>query len=600
MTNQKPLIKLLKQLWSHLSARRKMQFFLLLLLMVLASFAEIISIGAVLPFLGVLTSPELIFNHPMAQPFINYAGLKEPMQLLLPLTMLFSFAALIAGGGRLLLIWVNTRLAFAAGADLGINIYRRTLYQPYDIHVMRNSSEVISGISAKSNAVIYRIILPVMVLISSSIMLSAILVVLLIVNPVIALVSFGGFGLIYLSIIGLSRKSLKRDSQVVAIKSTAVIKALQEGLGGIRDVLIDGSQEIYCKIYRDADLPMRRAQGNISFMSLSPRYAMEALGLVLIAILAYSLAQQDGGIAKAIPILGALAIGAQRLLPVLQQGYASWTNMQGNKVALEDILGLLEQPLPSYANRSRSGEEVLSFRRSIEINHLSFRYSEQSPWVLKDLNLLINKGDRIGFIGATGSGKSTLVDIIMALLGPTKGTLQIDGKRIGEDNQCGWQAHFSHVPQTIFLADSTLEENIAFGVPKSKINIERVKLAAQQAQIADIIETWPQGYQTKVGERGVRLSGGQRQRIGIARALYKEADVIIFDEATSALDNKTEQAVMEEIQRLSPNLTIIMVAHRLTTLKNCTQVVELIEGEITRIGDYEEIIGGADGFSIEN
>jgi len=453
---------------------------------------------------------------------------------------------------------------------------------------MRNSSEVISGISAKSNGVINNIILPVTVLVSSFIMLSAILVALLIVNPTIALVSFCGFGVIYLFIIGLSRKSLERDSQVVALKSTEVIKVLQEGLGGIRDVLIDGSQEIYCKTYRHADIPMRRAQGNVRFMSLSPRYAMEALGLVFIAVLAHSLAQQDGGLTKAIPVLGALAIGAQRLLPVLQQGYASWTNMQGSKTVLEDILGLLEQPLPNYAGRSR--EEALDFRYSIEIDGLSFRYAEQSPWVLKDISFSINKGDRIGFIGTTGSGKSTLVDVIMALLTPTKGALKIDGKRIGVDNQRGWQAHFSHVPQVIFLADSTLEENIAFGVPRSEIDVERVKLSAQQAQISDAIEIWPKGYQTKVGERGVRLSGGQRQRIGIARALYKETDVIIFDEATSALDNKTEQAVMEEIQRLSPSLTIILVAHRLTTLKHCTKIFELVEGEITRVAGYDEII----------
>jgi len=556
--------------------------------MMLASFAEIVSIGAVLPFLGVLTSPELMFDHPAMQSFINYGGLTEPEQLLLPLTVLFAVAALIAGGVRLLLIWLNTRLSFAAGADLGMNIYRRTLYQPYEIHVMRNSSEVISGISAKSNGVINNIILPVTVLVSSFIMLSAILVALLIVNPTIALVSFCGFGVIYLFIIGLSRKSLERDSQVVALKSTEVIKVLQEGLGGIRDVLIDGSQEIYCKTYRHADIPMRRAQGNVRFMSLSPRYAMEALGLVFIAVLAHSLAQQDGGLTKAIPVLGALAIGAQRLLPVLQQGYASWTNMQGSKTVLEDILGLLEQPLPNYAGRSR--EEALDFRYSIEIDGLSFRYAEQSPWVLKDISFSINKGDRIGFIGTTGSGKSTLVDVIMALLTPTKGALKIDGKRIGVDNQRGWQAHFSHVPQVIFLADSTLEENIAFGVPRSEIDVERVKLSAQQAQISDAIEIWPKGYQTKVGERGVRLSGGQRQRIGIARALYKETDVIIFDEATSALDNKTEQAVMEEIQRLSPSLTIILVAHRLTTLKHCTKIFELVEGEITRVAGYDEII----------
>jgi len=212
------------------------------------------------------------------------------------------------------------------------------------------------------------------------------------------------------------------------------------------------------------------------------------------------------------------------------------------------------------------------------------------PWILNELNLSIAKGSRVGFIGTTGSGKSTLLDIVMGLLKPTEGTLAVDDQDITAGNHRAWQAHIAHVPQAIFLADSTIEENIAFGQPKSKIDRQRVIQAAKQAQIADLIETWPDQYKTFVGERGIRLSGGQRQRIGIARALYKKADVIIFDEATSALDNETEQAVMEAIEGLSDDLTVLIIAHRLTTLKNCTQIVELGDGGIRRIGNYQDIV----------
>ncbi len=560
----------------------------MLVLMILASFAEILSIGAVLPFLGVLTAPGRVFEYPAAQPFIQAMGFTKPEQLLLPLTIAFGLAALIAGAMRLLLLWASTRLSFATGADLSISIYRRTLYQPYTVHVARNSSEVINGISGKVNGVIYGDIVPVLTLISSCVMLIAILVALLSVDPVIALTAFGGFGLIYGFLIWITRTRKINNSQRIARESTQVIKCLQEGLGGIRDVLIDGSQEAYCQIYRNADLPLRRAQGYNQYIGQSPRYGMEALGMLLIATLAYTLTKQADGIAKAIPVLGALALGAQRLLPVMQQAYASWSSIQGSQASLQDTLDLLDQPLPFYADQPVA--ELLTFQQDIRLNQLSFRYSTQTPWVLNNLNLTIAKGSRIGFIGATGSGKSTLLDIVMGLLQPTEGVLEIDGQPITTGNHRAWQAHIAHVPQGIFLADSTIEENIAFGVPKDKIDHELVRLAAQQAQISDIIETWPKQYQTFVGERGIRLSGGQRQRIGIARALYKQADVIIFDEATSALDNETEQAVMQAIEGLSAELTILIIAHRLTTLRNCTQVVELGNGGVLRIGSYQNLV----------
>ena len=419
-------------------------------------------------------------------------------------------------------------------------------------------------------------------------MLISIVIALFTIDPVIALSAFGGFGLIYVVIILFTRKRMFNNSKCIAHESTQVIKWLQEGLGGIRDVLIDRSQATYCQIYRNADLLLRRAQRNSSFMNAAPQYGMEALGMMIMAFLAYFLASQPDGIAKAIPVLGALALGAQRLLPGLQRAYGSWSTIQGNQASLQDTLTLLDQPLPDDADQP--DPKPIPFSRQIHLKNLSFRYSPETPYVLNNLNLSISKGSRIGFIGLTGSGKSTLLDIVMGLLQPTEGTLNIDGEQIKAINNGAWQAHIAHVPQAIFLADSTIEENIAFGVPKTKIDHKRVQQAAEQAQISDIIETWPKKYHTFVGERGIRLSGGQRQRIGIARALYKRADVIIFDEATSALDNETEQAVMQSIESLGRDLTILIIAHRLTTLKNCDQIVELGDGGIKRIGTYNEIV----------
>lgn len=582
-----PVIQLLRRLWHKISVRRRGQFTLLLGLMILAAFAEILSIGAVLPFLGVLVAPESIFEHTSARPLILAFGLTSPEQLLFPLTVAFSLGALTAGAMRLMLLWASTRLSFATGADLSIDIYRRTLYQPYAVHCLRNSSEVINGISNKTSAVIY-IINMLLTLVSSGIMLIAILGILLSVDAIIALTVFGGFGLIYLVIIGLTRKQLSIDSELMARESSNVIKSLQEGLGGIRDVLINGSQDAYCLIYRNADLPLRRAQGSSTFIGTSPRFAMEALGMILIAGLAYALVNKTDGIAKYIPILGALALGAQRLLPVLQQAYGAWSAIRGAQVSLHDALELLDQPLPIYADRP--AQKQLPFQHSISLKRLGFRYHAQSPYVLRQINLTIDKGSCVGFIGVTGSGKSTLLDIVMGLLHPTDGLLEIDGQAVKPDNLRSWQAHIAHVPQSIFLTDGTIEENIAFGVDKGQIDTQLVKKSAHQAKIAESIEGWPLKYQTFVGERGIRLSGGQRQRIGIARALYKQADVIIFDEATSALDNDTEEEVMQAIEGLSKDITLLIIAHRLTTLKNCTQIVELGGGSIKRIGSYHDIV----------
>lgn len=587
--SQLPLVILLGRLWAHVSTRRRVQFGFLLTLTIAASFAEILSIGAVLPFLGVLTAPEMVFAHPMAQPFIVALGLNVPEQLLLPLTAAFSGAALLSGGMRWLVLWVQTRMGHAIGAEFSVEIYRRTLYQPYSVHLARNSSEVIAGMTAKTSVLVNNTVLPLLTIASASLMLIAILVALVLIDPAVAMGAFAGFGLIYLFVIGLTKRGLMRDSKRISRQSTRVIKALQEGLGGIRDVLLDGAQATYCQIYRDADVPLRRAQANVQIISGSPRFGIEALAMILIAWLAYMLAGKPDGVAKALPVLGALALGAQRLLPVLQQIYLSMAAMRGGQASLSDALDLLDQPVPGDA-----GEPLpppMAFSREIMLDGVGFGYGKDARSVLAQVDLVIPRGSRVGFIGATGSGKSTLLDLVMGLLEPSEGRLLVDGVEITAKNRRAWQVHIAHVPQTIFLADTTVAENIAFGVPPELIDHDRVREAAARAQIADTIEALPEGYQTITGEGGTRFSGGQRQRIGIARALYKHADVIVLDEATSALDNETERAVMEAIEHLGGDYTILMVAHRLSTLASCDQVVELAQGRIRRTGSYSQITG---------
>jgi len=563
---------MIKQFWKHLHKRRRKQFFLLLILMVVASIMEVVSIGAVVPFLSVLTAPEQIYQHHLAQPLIKILEITEPSQLLLPLTIIFVMATLISATVRLLLLYALTRLSYATGADLNIDIYRRTLYQDYSIHISRNSSEIINSIITKTNIVIVHILVPSLNLISSVIIMVGITSIVFTINAQVALITFLVFALFYGVIVFFTKKSLQKNSQLIADESTKMVKSLQEGLGGIRDVLIDGTQEFYCKLYQNADLSLRRASGDNVFIGHSPRYLMEAVGMIVLTILAYTLTLQSN-VVVAIPILGALALGAMKLLPPLQQAYGSYSAIKGAKSSFIDVLNLLNQPLPY--NASQDLINPTPFKREIVFKDLSFRYTKNTPWILKNVNLSFKKGETIGFIGVTGSGKSTLLDILMGLLTPTSGELLIDGVAISQQNRRAWQAHISHVPQSIYLADSTIQENIAFGVGSEQIKEHRVIQVAQQAQVSKMINNLKNKYKAFVGERGVQLSGGQRQRIGIARALYKDSDVLIFDEATSALDNQTEQKIMQQIAKLKDNQTVFIIAHRLTTLEQCDRIIRI-------------------------
>ena len=554
---------------------------------IVTGLAEVVSLGAVLPFLGVLTAPERVVKFALVHRAMTTFGVTTNSQLVLLLAVAFGVAAAAAGALRLVLLLACTRVALATGADFSSEAYRRTLYQPYRVHVTRNSSEFISGIVGKVSETIQVLSLLLTVL-NSGILLIFITTALLVINPVVASSAIVGFGGCYLVIMRITRRRLRDSGQHVSREQGAVIKALQEGIGGIRDVLLDGTQPVYYEVFRNADRTLRRALGTIIVVSNSPRFLMEALGMVLIAALAFAITRTAGGIATALPVLGVIAFGAQRLLPVLQQAYGSWATIVGSQAALATTLDLLEQPVDDAV--LGSAPPPLPFKEGVRFDAVRFRYADDGPWVLDGFNLTIRRGARVGFVGATGSGKSTALDLLMGLLTPTEGRLLVDGLPVVGAQVRAWQRVIAHVPQHVFLADSSVAENIALGVAPADIDFERVRQAAVQAQIADFIEGRPGGYAARVGERGIRLSGGQRQRIGIARALYKRASVLIFDEATSALDNATEQLVMKAIDELNRDLTIVLIAHRLSTVRQCDLIVELNRGRVFSQGTYDELL----------
>ena len=578
---------LLTQLFRHISRRRRYQFMLMFGLTLASSIAEVVSLGAVLPFIGILTQPEKVFNSPLMVGVVQALGIASAADLVLPLTAAFALVAIVAAGLRLLLLWVSIRLANVTGTDLSIEVYRRTLYQPYRVHVARNSSEIISGITQKVGAAT-SILMSIVTIATSMVLFTAILLTLFAIDPMVATVAVMSFGISYGIIVLKTRQQLVRNSQCIVQEQTQVVKALQEGLGAIRDILLDGAQAVYSGVYRKAILQLQRSWIENTYINQAPRFAMESLGMVLIAALAYALTHKAGGVRAALPVLGMLVLGAQRLLPLLQQLYGNWSVIAGSHAALIDVLDLLNQPLPEDVYQPAPAP--LEFQDTIRFDNLYFRYGDDDDWVLDGINLTIYKGSRVGFVGSTGSGKSTLLDILMSLLEPTQGKVLIDGQHLSNELLRMWRQTVAHVPQSIFLADTTITENIAFGVPPERIDLDRVRQAAGQAQIAEFIESCPEGYGAFVGERGIRLSGGQRQRIGIARALYKQATVLIFDEATSALDSTTEEAVMSAIDNLSGELTILIIAHRTTTLRHCDTIVQLERGQIVGQTSYNDLI----------
>ncbi len=551
--------------------------------MLISGIAEMVSLAAVLPFLTILSEPDRLWEQPLVQQLASRSGYTSADQLLLPTTVAFATAAVLAALIRMANMWINGRLAAAVGSDFSCDVYRHILCQSYEVHVQRNSAEVITATTNQIGSMV-AVLNSFLQIITSGVVAVGLLTCLMLIDAPAAVSTALLFSSAYSILATTTRKELYVNSYKIDNAIMQQIKALQEGLGSIRDVILDNTQSTYLQIFKQADIPHRKLQAKNAFLSNSPRYALEALGIVAIAFVGYLLAVQTGSRSAVIPRLGAMALGAQRLLPSLQQIYSGWASLRSNDSAIQNILNLLSQPIPN----SSTIAGPLQLHKYFRLENVHFRYGKDQSEVLSGISLDIHRGERVGIIGITGSGKSTMVDIIMGLLPPTRGRVLVDEVDLHDhkspERLIGWRASIAHVPQNIYLADRSFAENIAFGESLKSIDLARIKSAAAKAQIASFIESTPNGYQTFVGERGIRLSGGQRQRIAIARALYKKASVLIFDEATSALDGGTEDAVIQAIEEIGDELTIVMIAHRLSTVKRCDRVIRLANGAIVADG----------------
>lgn len=576
------ILRVLRQI----PARRRFQSIGLLILMLLTSLAEVFSIAAILPFVSVLINPDSLLELSQVQGFLSYFSIMGEDDLLPFVTVLFVAASLISGSLRLFLAWMQPKFAHFIGTDLGIEMYRRALYQPYIAQLSRNSGDVIAAVFGKSSKLTVGLVLPLFVMCNGAILTILIFGALLLIDFATALGLISTLGALYGLAVVSTRNWLGRNGHVISEETSRSTRILQEGLGGARDVILTASQPVYIKSFSRSLNKLRQAMAENAFLMMAPRFGIESIAMVLLALFAFYLSQKPGGLEQVFPVLAAIILGLQRLLPVAQQSFNAWSQIRSAGPAIDDCLSYLELPLQEI----NAPLKTLKFEQGITLQDVSMEYEGGRDPALRNVSLSLKKGSSLGIIGPTGSGKSTLVDVLMGLLNPTSGAMIVDDTVIDSNKRRSWRRHVAHVPQAIFLTDDTIRSNIAFGIAPEDIDQKRLADAVAAAQLDQVISAFPKGLDTIVGERGSLLSGGQRQRVGIARALYQDAKILVLDEATSALDVDTERLVIEAIEVRPGNLTLVMIAHRVQTLRHCDLIVKMSDGKIEQTGTYDDII----------
>jgi ATP-binding cassette subfamily B protein len=558
-------------LFRLLSPARRRQFVLTLLLMLVGAAAEMVTIGAALPFLALVADPDSALIPPRLLRLLTAIG-GSPV---VGAAMLLIAAALGAAGVRLALTWGSQRFVMSAGHDMATAVFGRMLRQPYAEQVRRNSSQTLAAIE-KVQGVVFGVLQPAMQGMIGVFIAVCVFAVLLKIDARAAGLAAGAVVLAYVGVSVLVRPRLRRNSELLAGTVVERTRTVQEGLGGIRDIILDRSEPLFEAKFSDLDGRYRRAQAATQFVAGAPRFIVEAAGLVAIALITLAMSLEPGGVVKAIPVLGALALGAQRLLPLLQQAYHAWSVASGNYRAFRDVVEMMEMPIPPPQPEA----PPLPIERELAFEGVGFGYPE-GRFALTDVSFKVRAGEHVGIAGPTGGGKSTLLDLLMGLLEPDEGAIFVDGRRLDAETRPAWQSALAHVPQAIYLADDTIAANIAFPRSAEGMDPELLATAVRAAQLETFLAGLPDGLETYVGERGVRLSGGQRQRIGLARALYRRPRLLILDEATSALDEGTERAVLAALQAVRGDMTMVTVAHRATTLAACDRLIRVEGGRVS-------------------
>ena len=556
---------------------------MLVALMLAGGIAELLSIGAVVPFINLLAGGKI---SPKLVPLLAWQNGTGTGDLLILATM-FGVAVIASAALRLWLQSETQRWVMIAGHELTMEIQRRTLLQPYAWHVRQHSAALIAALE-KVQGVTFRLLLPLAQAVAALLIALFIVAALILVDPLAAVTVGLALVAAYALAARLTRERLTRASAEISSAYDERIRMVQDSVGAVRDIILDSSQPTYLAAFRKADARFARAQASIAVAGTAPRFIVEGAAMLLFAAASIVLAERTGGLLSALPVLAALALGGQRLLPLVQTLHFGWAAMTGNSAVLHDVVGLLRLPVDDSPDVERP---PLPFTSAIEIDRLCFGYDGSERRAIDGVSATIGKGEMIALTGRTGSGKTTFADLVMGLLTPSSGTLRVDGHPIDGTNRRAWQRNIAHVPQSIFLTDSSIAANITLAAPDAAVDPDRLHTAVRDAQLAEFIASLPLGLETKIGERGIRLSGGQGQRLGLARALYKGAALLIVDEGTNALDDETEAAVLAALASLHRRgCTILLIAHRASTIAAATRILRLDDGRLV-VNNLREMEG---------
>ncbi|MBG84520.1 MAG: ABC transporter ATP-binding protein [Phycisphaerae bacterium] len=581
--------KLVRRTWGLLDGHEQRQLGLLVMLMIVQACLEVISIGSILPFMALLERPEAIHTTWFTQKAYESLGFTTDRNFLIFSGLCVLGLFVIVNAVNALSLCAQAHFSWMRSFSISRRLLRSYLSQPYTFFLRRNSADFTRNIYQEVRQVIVGLILPGVILLSRSISISLILALLLYINWAISLGIAVVFTITYAIVFMVSRKALKQIGTRIVSANEACYRVTNEAFGGIKEAKLRGMEQVYVDAFSPQGYMVARMNRRRVIISGTPRYILETVAFGSMLVLVLILLSTSGSISTIIPTLSVFAFAGYRLMPSLSQIFVAIANIRSSTASLDVVVADLKKTFPKERHADRVDPFPLT--DCLELSQVAFEYETDERHILEGVDLSIRHGESIAIVGSTGAGKTTLLDILLGLLEPTMGTMKIDGIPVTPENVRGWQSQIGYVPQNIFLSDDSIRRNIAFGIPDEEVSQEQVEYAGSVAGLHEFITSeLPDGYWTPVGERGVRLSGGQIQRLGIARAIYHDPSVIFLDEATSALDSKTEKQVMDGLRKQAEDRTVIIIAHRLTTVRFCDRIVVLDSGRISDIGTWDELI----------
>ncbi|MES1932239.1 ABC transporter-like protein [Salinisphaera shabanensis T35B1] len=604
------MIQSIKQMLALFSSEERFSFIWVLLAMLAMGFLQMVGVGVVLPFVSLLSNPASIHENAWLEWAFAGLGFQTINGFLIFVGSALLFVLVASNIFTAYTIWLMTHFTWDVQKRISSRLLSGYLHQPYEAFLNRNSADTGKNILIESQQFANGVLMPALKATAFGITVIMIIGFLLWLNPLLAIGVAAIFGCAYLAIYLTIRRSLLRIGNERMAANTERFQSVSESFGSIKEVKVTGREDAFLQRYLPAAGEFATAMAKSQVLSQIPKFAIEGLafGLVMAAML--FLLATGSGVGDALPVASAFVVAGYRLLPALQNVYQGITQWRFNQSVMDTLYqdlvdkgGEVTNAYSAHGGSASStadfsGHEKLRFEHEICLQGVSYRYPNAPANSLNDIDVKISKNSFVALTGTTGAGKTTLADLILGLLEPSEGEISVDGTLLTPDNRRHWQANLGYVPQDIYLTDNSIAANIAYGIDSASIDLAAVERAARIANIHDfIVDKLPEGYETVVGERGVRLSGGQRQRIGIARALYHDPSVIVLDEATSALDNETERRIVDELDAMRGGRTLIVIAHRLTTVEKCHEVFLLRDGRVAARGSYEELVGQSAEFS---